>query len=134
MNEHAFLIWGKWAWMQKSLYFMLCAFLLSGCCKVQYAPFVSDKFPVKPINEITIYSTSLPDRPYFEIGMIEVDAPPKASLTTIIKSLKQKASEVGADAIIITNDRGEIAAVVPSGGFFIPIRRQIYQATAVRFR
>ncbi|MBW2543954.1 MAG: hypothetical protein JRD43_00500 [Deltaproteobacteria bacterium] len=123
MNKHAFSIWGKSAWMRKSLYFMLCAFLLSGCCKVQYASFVSDKFSPKPVNEIEIYSTSLPDRPYFEIGMFRIQAPHEVSFIKIIKSLQQKASEVGADAIIIS-DKINI----------LGLGHYVYQATAIRFK
>jgi len=119
----------------KFLIVVLLGLLITGCCKVQYAPFISDKFPSKPVDEIIIYHSSCPDRPYTEIGIIEVNAPPAASLSRIINAIKQKASEIGADAVILGIGNDKIRGVVaPTGGIFIPIRRQVLQATAIRFK
>ena len=56
--------------------------------------------------EVAIFTEATPDRPYLEIGAIEVSA---AELSNsrygdLIQRARQRAAEMGADAIIVTRD------------------------------
>jgi hypothetical protein len=71
--------------------------MLAGCATVTM---YSDPFPVtKTASEIEVYRTTKPDRAYIEIGEIKCSS---SSESICLNKIKKKASELGAEAIIIT--------------------------------
>ncbi|MCA6069990.1 MAG: hypothetical protein LE180_02565 [Endomicrobium sp.] len=83
--------------MKKIVSFFVLFCLLSGCATVigtykyadgQYAP--------TDVNKIEVYSTSVPERKYIELAEIRL------SSGRNIEKVKEEASKLGADAIIIS--------------------------------
>lgn len=75
----------------------------SGCITTRYAPTTSQSYTTKPKNcEIEVFITTLPDREYIEIGIVEAKATLwKSDIQDILPKLKERACEEGGDAIIM---------------------------------
>ena len=76
-------------------------FFLSGCATISYLPSTSQKLP--PTQSVEILWEK-PQRPYIELGQISVESA-DYSEETLFKKLKQKAMEIGADAVIIRSTK-----------------------------
>jgi hypothetical protein len=78
----------------------------------------------RPVSEVEVYRTTVPDRPYAEVGIVTAETSaadssgtPWASMPTMIEALRTRAAQEGCDAIVLG----------PSGSY-------AYQATCVVFR
>jgi len=76
-------------------------FFLSGCATISYLPSTSQKF--SPTQSVEILWEK-PQRSYIELGQISVESA-DYSEETLFKKLKQKAMEIGADAVIIRSTK-----------------------------
>jgi hypothetical protein len=70
--------------------------LLLGCASTKYLPSSSETYP--PTSSAVVYYWDKPDRPYMEMGTINVKA---HSETEMFEKFKQKAMEIGADGVFI---------------------------------
>lgn len=77
--------------------------LTSGCIQTRYASISSQSYTSKPKNcEIEVFVTTLPDRDYIEIGIVEAKATLwKSDIQDILPKLRERACEEGGDAIIM---------------------------------
>ncbi len=86
----------------------LCACESTGA---RYYP-LSDNVVVRasrPVSEVEMFITKKPDYKYEEMGMITYEIPSSYSdEPTVYNILRQKAAEIGADAIIIMNSQSTI--------------------------
>ena len=69
---------------------------LLGCASTKYLPSTSGTYP--PTSNAVVYYWDKPDRPYTEMGMINVKA---QSETEMYERFKLKAMEIGADGVFI---------------------------------
>ncbi len=69
---------------------------LLGCASTKYLPSTSGTYP--PTSSAVVYYWDKPDRPYIEMGTINVKA---HSETGMLEKFKQKAMEIGADGVFI---------------------------------
>lgn len=56
----------------------------------------------RPVEEVAVFTTSLPERPYAEIGMVTAitrSGPPQAK-ASLIEAVRQEAAKHGCDGII----------------------------------
>lgn len=79
------------------------AMFASGCITTRYAPTTSNAYTSKPANcDIEVFITTLPDRDYVEIGIVEAKATLwKSDIQDILPKLRERACEEGGDAIIM---------------------------------
>jgi len=70
--------------------------VLLGCASARYLPSSSGTYP--PTSSVVVYYWDKPDRPYMEMGTINVKA---YSETGMLEKFKQKAMEIGADGVFI---------------------------------
>lgn len=88
----------------KRILILVCAvLLLSGCAtiKLNYGSLVSETFTPKSNDFAIILTTEDLNRPYKEIGVISALANyENATYDQLNEKIKQKAREVGADAVI----------------------------------
>jgi hypothetical protein len=70
--------------------------LLLGCANTRYLPSSSGIYP--PTSRAEVYYWDKPDRPFIEMGTINVKAHSEAGM---LEKLKQKAMEIGADGVFI---------------------------------
>jgi hypothetical protein len=75
---------------------VIALLLLLGCASTKYLPSNSETYP--PTSGVAVYYSDKPDRPYIEMGTINVKA---YSETGMLEKFKQKAMEIGADAVFI---------------------------------
>ena len=73
-------------------------FILLGCTSAKYLASRSETYP--PTSSAAVYYLGKPDRPYTEMGTINVKA---HSETGMLEKFKQKAMEIGADGVLITS-------------------------------
>lgn len=70
--------------------------LMTGCITTQSVNLKA----LQDSNELDIFITSLPDKPYEEIAFIEASGSVFHGSKSLFRSIKQQAQEEGADAII----------------------------------
>lgn len=88
--------------------------------------------PRPPGHEIKIYRTTLPDRPYEEIGLVRSRQRNKfISMEEVLESLKKAAREMGGDAIIGLAETNEAQGFVGNTG--ILDRDPVLSGTVIRF-
>ncbi len=88
--------------MKEMLPLLLCL-VLSGCTstKVNYGSFIGQNMPSRDSNAEVVLITNDLDKPYKEIGIISVvGANKNTSYDELNEKMKQKAREVGADAVV----------------------------------
>lgn len=106
---------------------LLFLFGLAGCHYVNVDYYAKQYYP--PTTNIDIYQTNKPDKPYIEIAKIETNGN--------LEKLKNKARELGADAIIMLEETTERAAgsfgSVVSGVYMPPSKEKKRQAVAIKY-
>ncbi len=75
---------------------VIALLLLLSCASTKYLPSSSKTY--SPTSSVAIYYWDKPDRPYLEIGIIEVKAQTEIGM---LERFKEKAMEVGADGVFI---------------------------------
>ena len=77
--------------------------LLLGCSSIRYLRSSSETYP--PTSSAEVYYSERTDRPYIEIGTIKVKA---HSETGMLEKFKQKAKQIGADAVFIKSMENQL--------------------------
>lgn len=82
--------------------FLFLTLTTSGCSTARYIP-TGNSYAARPENcAIQVFSTSLPDRPYEEIGLLEGEGSwGRDSLVDVLPEMKKEACRAGGDAIIL---------------------------------
>ena len=75
---------------------VIALLLLLGCASTKYLPSSSKTY--SPTSSAVIYYWDKPDRPYMEMGTIEVKAQTEKDM---LERFKEKAMEIGADGVFI---------------------------------
>jgi len=107
---------------------------MSGCANrepVQFAPINSGHSENSSANKIEVYITNAPKKQYQEIGVLTFkEWSPYPDESQAIKLLRQKASIIGADAILILESRSGSAANSYNG---ISYAYTDFRAMAIKF-
>jgi uncharacterized protein YigA (DUF484 family) len=92
---------------------------------------MDSSFP--PTTDVEVLRTKPADRPYIELGEIRLQLK-KSNEDDAILVLKEKAKEVGADAIVILGEQSRGTAILPMGNmaFAVPLRDLV--AVAIRYK
>lgn len=106
------------------------------CCCGPRMPIVTlygPPSPVRPANaNIEVFSTSVPERPYIEIGEITArNRNQQINLDQIIA----EARKMGADAVILKGSVGFSTAIVPVGNMAVGVSKEYGQkAVAIKWK
>jgi hypothetical protein len=82
------------------------ALALGACAPSTHATAFRQVAPKASAEQVEVFTDAKPDRPYEEIGAIEVSASELSNSRygDLIQRARQRAAEMGADAIIVTRD------------------------------
>lgn len=88
------------------------AMMTAGCgVKTTYVPTNPSPRPMaaRPASQVAVFTTKLPQRPYTEVGILEAQAENQfIEMPELIRTLRDKAGEIGCDAIIMTTASNEV--------------------------
>jgi hypothetical protein len=110
---------------------------LGGCAypvRTDSTPYSSGYTPRRSADQIQVFSTSLPSEPYIEVGLIQIEARRRNTLTEILNAIRSSAAEQGADAVILQETSESTRAMVPVGNIMVTVKRKTITATAIRFK
>jgi hypothetical protein len=114
---------------------LLCALAasLTACAPSTHATTFRQAEPKASARQVEVFTETSPDRPFEEIGTIEIAAAElgNSSYGDLIERARARAAEMGADAIVVTRDprtRNTALAYVP------PQRRKTGQLVSATSR
>lgn len=113
--------------MKKLIPIVIILMIFISCSSVDYLRYTEQTF--QPTYEVEIFQTNLPEKDYIELGLLSVDTGKDA-----IIDLKNKAKEIGANAIIILGEKNEGTVAVPIGNMAYGVPVNKLQAVAIRYK
>jgi len=113
--------------MKKSLPLLIFLTIFISCSSVDFLRYSYQTF--EPTKEVQIFQTNRPEKEYIELGLLTAKDENNA-----LKHLKDKAKEIGANAIIILGKKNKGTVVVPIGNmaYGVPVNR--LEAVAIRYK
>lgn len=112
-----------------------CLLLFISACgpTVSVARFTADTFPSVEPSQVQIFSSTVPNRSYSEIGIIEVEeGPGSQTYDEMIQALRSRAAGMGANAVLIDAGKRSQGALL-YGGLLMAIDAKYIKATAIRW-
>ncbi|MFZ2630967.1 MAG: hypothetical protein WA081_21610 [Desulfosalsimonadaceae bacterium] len=94
---------------------LLMTLILSGCATTS-AVMLESNVTYPPTQNVQIL-TQAPTRPFKQIAMLEARGPVNTPITDLLESMRHKASVIGADAVIPSQDA---STTQPQGVMFNP--------------
>lgn len=118
----------------------LLALVLAACAAPQPDVVRSPSAPVyAPTANVEVLEQR-PTRPYLEIGTIDEPGEPGALRAQVLAQIREKARQLGADAVIVTDVSRRAPATQrmnPTTGFYETVGGQVipaFKAVAIKFR
>jgi hypothetical protein len=92
--------------MNRSSLLVTLALMLPACAPSMHATSFRQADPKPSADEVQVYTEGAPDRPYEELGVLEVSASALSNSRygDLIQRARARAAQMGADAIIVTRD------------------------------
>lgn len=106
-------------------------FLVACAPTTRFARYTDVTYP--PTTEVEVLRTQPADRPYVELGEIRLRLK-RSNEDDAILILKEKAREVGADAIVILGEESRGAAILPAGNMAVAVPLRDLIAVAIRYK
>ena len=112
---------------------IVCLSLVLCACapSARFARYTEVSYP--PTSDVEVLRTKPADRPYVELGEIRLRIK-KSNEDDAILVLKEKAKEVGADAIVILGKESRGTAIVPIGDMAMAVPLSDLVAVAIRYK
>jgi hypothetical protein len=106
--------------MSRTVILSLAALSLAACAPTTHSTAFRQVAPKSSADQVEVFTEGAPTRAYDELGVIEVSASElgDSHYGDLIQKARQRAAEMGADAIIVTRDpstRSAGFAYVPAG-------------------
>lgn len=117
--------------MIRVLVLVIAAFTLAACTSPRFTRYTEVTYP--PTSEVDVLRTKPADRLYVELGEIRLRLN-KTNEDNAIIILKEKAKELGANAIVILGEQSRGAAFVPAGNMAIAVPLRDLVAVAIRYK
>jgi len=118
--------------VKRSLAIALGFSVLIACAPTaRFARYTDLSFP--STTEVEVLRTKPADRPYIELGEIRLQLK-KSNEDDAILVLREKAKEVGADAIVILGEQSRGAVLLPMGSMTVAVPLRDLVAVAVRYK
>jgi hypothetical protein len=92
--------------MSRFTAFVILTLAFGACAPSTHSTAFQQMAPKASPADVAVFTEAAPDRPYLEIGAIEVSAAElgNSRYGDLIQRARQRAAEMGADAIIVTRD------------------------------
>ena len=104
--------------------------LLLGCGSTKYLPSRSETY--SPTSAAAIYYWDKPDRPYMEMGTIQVTAQTEKGM---LERFKEKAMEVGADGVFIKSVENKLRSDTEDADLLFLVKAPIRaEGIAIKFK
>lgn len=119
------------------IFYLIILFFSQGCgLRPATRATVFQHHPPKPDNyPIIIYRTKLPECPYDEIGIISSKRKTKLiTMEQVIESIKQKARQMGGDAVIGLSEVNEVKGADVSNSGVVLDRDLVLSGTVIKFK
>lgn len=113
---------------------LLAAFAV-GCATptAKVMRYTTETFPPTVASSVRIHRTRIEDRPYIEIAEVSLRIK-KSNQETAVAVLREKAAELGADALILMGERSVGAVAMPVGDMAVAVPlREIY-GVAIKYK
>ena len=108
---------------------LIALLLLLGCASTKYLPSSSKTY--SPTSSAVIYYWDKPDRPYMEMGRIEVEAQTEKGM---LERFKQKAMEIGADGVFIKGVENQLRSDTRDADLWFLVKPPIRaEGVAIKF-
>lgn len=118
--------------MGRLIVFVITAVLLTGCAQpIKFARYTETTYP--PTTEVEVLRTKPADRAYVELGEIRLRLK-RSNEEDAILLIKQKAREVGANAIVILGEESRGAMLMPAGNMAMAVPIRVLVAVAIRYK
>jgi hypothetical protein len=108
---------------------------LSAACvstpTAKFARYTDTTYP--PTTEVEVLRTKPVDRPFVELGEIRLQLK-KSNENDAILILRDKAREIGANAIVILGEQSRGTAIVPAGNILMAVPLRELVAVAIRYK
>ena len=116
----------------KNLVLLIGVIILCGCTAATRVTRFATYSPRPVGHEIRIYRSTLPDRPYEEIGIVSARQRNKfISMEQVLNSLREEARKMGGDAIIELREANEVRGFISDTGLLD--RDPVLSGTVIRF-
>lgn len=104
----------------------------------RFMPTNASSRPMKPrdASTVTLFLTSAPNRAFEEVGILTSSHTGAYSLSSddeVILGLREKAAEVGCDAVLLAHETENVAGYVASSGQISTSTLKSYRATCIMF-
>ena len=126
---------------ERRRWFALCAAVLVAACAAPQPDVIrAPGAPVyTPTTNVDLLETA-PARPYTEIGVIDAPGEPGALRPQVLAQIREKASQLGADAVILTDQSRRAPTTQrlnPTTGYYETVGGQVipaYKGVAIKYR
>lgn len=116
----------------KSLIIFFIALLFYSCSPiVNFMKYSEDIYP--PTNSIEVLRNKPIEKEYVELGELSLKIK-KSNQEEAVLLLKEKAKEIGADAIIILGEESEGSVIMPIGNLYASVDRKSIKAVAIKYK
>ncbi|MCW9705803.1 hypothetical protein [Fodinibius salsisoli] len=113
--------------MNKFFPLLLLLTIFISCSNVDFLRYTDQTF--EPTKEVKVFQTNPPEKDYMELGLLSAEAGNDA-----IVDLKNKAKEIGANAIIILGERNKGTVAMPVGDMAYGVPINELEAVAIRYK
>ena len=125
----------KYLQMRKPITAVLLALLVAGCAttNVKVMRYTTEIYAPTQPSSVEILRTKIEGRPYTEIGEVSLRIK-KSNEETAVAMLREKAAQLGANALILMGERSVGAIAMPVGSMAVAVPlREIY-GVAIKYK
>jgi len=113
----------------------LSAVFLSACSpSVNFMKYSEENYP--PTNSVEVLRNKPVEKEFIELGELSIQVKKGifSNQEEVVLKLKEKAKEIGADAIIILGEESEGSVIVPIGNLYTSVDKRFIKAVAIKYR
>ena len=116
---------------KKIIIFFLLIIFYSCSPSVNFMRYNEDIYP--PTNSVEVLRSKPVSRDYIELGELSLKIK-KSNQNEAVLKLKEKAKEIGADAIILLGENSEGSVLVPVGNLYASVDMRYIKAIAIKYK
>jgi|SRR5690554_2977710 len=109
-------------------------FLISCSPSVNFMKYSEDNYP--PTNSVEVLRSKPVEKEFIELGELSLQVKKGifSNQEEAVLKLKEKAKEIGADAIIILGEESEGSVIVPIGQLYTSVDKRFIKAIAIKYK
>jgi|SRR3990170_6994755 len=118
-----------------SIVILFIALFISACSpSVNFMKYSDDNYP--PTNSIEVLRNKPVEKEFVELGELSLQVKKGifSNQEEAVLNLKEKAKEIGADAIIILGEESEGSVIIPIGNLYTSVDKRYIKAIAIKYK